>query len=775
MVINVIAFFWGCHNRLVSRSLFASLVLFLAATAAGEEALYRQEPFDRITLDEENGGVVLEVRPLDFPNRVVPSNPDPQEKILFHLIDQPFKSYEVPWGSVAKVELFEQILLAEARRLATSGKGTEAYDYFRHLSIRYPKLAGMEAAYNDFLYDEAKQRRRANDLPGAFAALGELHERDSRRAGLDKAVAGTADQMIQQYVSAQNYPAARKLLKNLAAWYPQESVVAKWESQLKQSAQRLLKEGKEALAAGDLRKADDAARRLVFVWPQLPGAKELAQSVHQKYPRVVVGVITLAAAMDPDRMDDWASRRCARLVHRGLAEFTNPVSQGSRYTCTCGDMRFDPKKQLLVVKFKSGQRWHGADAGVESYDAARRLAALLTPADPAYRADLAELLTGIESPDADRLTVTLAVPHLAPEALLRTMFLPYSAASAQHDPADANRFSNGPCYLDRSSETEAVFRIRDGASTSTFCPKEIVEQHFADAGTAATALRQGQIQLIDRINPWELSAWKGTKGIKVEAYGMPLVHCLVPNVKRPLMAQRTLRRALEIGINRESILRSLIGIKEVPGCQLISGPFPARLAESTDSLPAYDTTVAIRRLDLRLATILVRETLESLPEPRPKTIALVLAHPADPIARTACQAIRGDLQKAGVALQLRELPPGSSSRPADDVDLVYVELAMVEPLVDARRLLGDDGLAGACSPIMSLALRQAAESTDPAQARIRLRRVHRLCHDESAVIPLWQLIDHFACHQSLQGIEKGIVSLYQDLEKWNVEFTYPSP
>ena len=474
-------------------------------------------------------------------------------------------------------------------------------------------------------------------------------------------------------------------------------------------------------------------------------------------------------------MDDWASRRCARLVHRGLAEFTNPVSQGSRYSCACGDMRFDPKKQRLVVKFKAGQRWYGADAAVESYDAARRLAAMLTPADLAYRADLADLLTGIEVADAEQLTITLAGPHLCPEALLRTMFLPYSATSAQRDPAEANHFSNGPCYLDHSSPTEAVFRMREGASTNTLCPKEIVERHFAEASMAATALRQGQIQLIDRINPWELSAWKGTKGIKVEAYGMPLVHCLVPNVKRPLMAQRTLRRAMEIGINRESILRSLIGIKEVPGCQLISGPFPARLADSTDTLPAYDTTVTSRRLDLRLASILVRETLESIPEPRPKVITLVLAHPADPVARMACQAIRQDLEKVGVALQLRELSPGASSRPADDVDLVYAELAMVEPLVDARRLLGDDGLAGACTPIMSRALRQVAEATDPAQARIRLRRIHRLCHEESAVIPLWQLTDHFACHQSLQGIDKGVVSLYQDVEKWNVEFTYPSP
>ena len=127
----------------------------------------------------------------------------------------------------------------------------------------------------------------------------------------------------------------------------------------------------------------------------------------------------------------------------------------------------------------------------------------------------------------------------------------------------------------------------------------------------------------------------------------------------------------------------------------------------------------------------------------------------------------------GVTLQLRELAPGTSSRPADDVDLVYGELAMAEPVVDARRVLGEDGLVGTCSPAMSLALGRVAEAADWAQARIRLRQVHRLCHDDAAIIPLWQLTDYFACQETVKGVGKGPVSLYENVEQWNVEFSYP--
>ncbi len=34
----------------------------------------------------------------------------------------------------------------------------------------------------------------------------------------------------------------------------------------------------------------------------------------------------------------------------------------------------------------------------------------------------------------------------------------------------------------------------------------------------------------------------------------------------------------------------------------------------------------------------------------------------------------------------------------EDIDLLYVEAAMWEPVIDARRLLDVDGLAGSASP-----------------------------------------------------------------------------
>ena len=68
-------------------------------------------------------------------------------------------------------------------------------------------------------------------------------------------------------------------------------------------------EARTAADAGQWAKAAELTRQVAAIWPELPGARDLALTVHQKYPRVVVGVGTLAADVVPNRLDDWATRR----------------------------------------------------------------------------------------------------------------------------------------------------------------------------------------------------------------------------------------------------------------------------------------------------------------------------------------------------------------------------------------------------------------------------------------------------------------------------------
>jgi hypothetical protein len=157
--------------------------------------------------------------------------------------------------------------------------------------------------------------------------------------------------------------------------------------------------------------------------------------------------------------------------------------------------------------------------------------------------------------------------------------------------------------------------------------------------------------------------------------------------------------------------------------------------------------------------------LEDMPQ-------FVLAHPPHEIARVACTSIKRQLELVGIAVTLRELPPGMPEQIPDDVDLMYAELAVWEPVVDARRVLGQEGISGGSTNEMSLALRQLDEAIDWAQASARLRSIHWLAYSEVSLVPLWQLTDHFAYHRSLQGVAARPVSLYQDVEMWQAATQY---
>ena len=338
----------------------------------------------------------------------------------------------------------------------------------------------------------------------------------------------------------------------------------------------------------------------------------------------------------------------------------------------------------------------------------------------------------------------------------------------------------GPYLAVRSAagDAEAAYLLnpRYFAATETQ-PKEVVEQRFADPAAAASALRRGEIQVLDRLSPWQLKSLAAEADVAVQAYALPRVHCLVPNARRPLASNRTFRRALAYGIDRQAILDELVRGDRRGGCTVLHGSFP-----SGQSPAGYASEPETKPwpYDPRLAVVLAeggrREVAAARHEPLPpsRPAPLVLAFPPDEIARTACAAIRRQLAAIDVPVELKELAAVPAGPVPADVDLLYVELFISEPLIDAPRVLGEDGLTGGSSAPMGQALRKLAQAASWSDAGVCLHRIDRLAHDEVAVVPLWQLTDYFAYRKSLEGIAAATFSLYQDVEAWKLGFQYPS-
>ena len=275
--------------------------------------------------------------------------------------------------------------------------------------------------------------------------------------------------------------------------------------------------------------------------------------------------------------------------------------------------------------------------------------------------------------------------HVRPESLFQ---LPLPAAAV------------GAFAIADYAPAQVVFATTAAAAATVRGPRAIVEQTLPDDDAAINALRNGDIDVLDRVPPWQVERLRAVNDIRIGTYKLPTVHVLIPNLKHPLLAKREFRRALCYGIDRKWILdRVLLGGNPQPGFELISGPFPAGISLSDPIRYAYNNQVQPRSFEPRLAAILATVAWAGVQNPNPKNSKdkpaekpadtklpdLLLVHPADPVARVACQSIQVQLQREGVTLKLRELTADELLSDKVDYDLRYAELAVWEPVADAAK------------------------------------------------------------------------------------------
>lgn len=745
--------------------------------------LFEQEPFDEIVLNDEDRTVVR-VLPLKLPDRKEPDRDSLKktDKLIAKKLDDPTEDYEILWSDIAEVRFFEQMILGKALELVRAAKKEqdpkkfdEAYAYFDYLKHSYPETHGLDAGLGEYLYEDAGYWHGKQKYENALALLEELYLLDPQYAKLEAALGATIQNIAEQDVARDDYPAARRLIARLQRKYPKHPTIDKLERQWAETARETLAQAKQQLSANKPREAWERGLRAVYVWSKLPEAQTFLQELYGRYPRIVVGVTLSGGNAPADRLVDWAERRRERLLHRMLMEYAGPGANGGRYECPFGTTELTDIGRRLAINLRQGIRWSGGQQ-LTGFDVARRLLSAADLGSPGASRDWSELFGGVEVQDVFNVGVELRWTHVQPLALLEIPM----ASSAAGDLAN----TVGPYALLETKGNDAYF----GASDDYFDaqpgqPREVIERHFADSNVALEALRQGQIQAFDRLSPWDLEKFKAEPQVVVGQYVLPSIHCLLPNRNRPFAGNRSFRRALIFAIDRQAILNEqlLRGAKR-PGCQVVSGPFPIGAGFDDPLRYAYNTEVAVRPWNRRLALALAGVALHEVSEAAKakggaelKAIPpLVLAYPAHETARIACLAIQRHLKASQIDIKLRELPPGLAMPPDGEYDLVYAELTIQEPLVDAARLLGPDGPTGGATPYMVLALRELSAASGWAAARKKLQQIHRLADDDTAVIPLWQMTEFFAYHRSLQGLGSKPVTLYQDVEQWKGKFQLPA-
>jgi len=757
-------------HRVVRRGLVPVLLLsVLVAAATGQDArIFEREPFDRITtLDAAGKPTQLEVLPLKPPHEELPQNPDPQSLLRIRLLTQPDAEYDIAWGKV-KVERFQDMVLAEAGGLVQAGKFDEAYDYYAFLQVHYPQTKGLAAAIEEYLVKNAFESFGKQQYDHALAVLVELHRRNPQRAGLVNALSKVTEKLVESQVAAGDYRAARAILRSAQQRAPNNvpSSVRVWQDRMKAAAEKQRQLTASHLAAGEYREAYRASRRMLAIWPALPGAEQVVREVAEKYPLVVVGVMQPARTAPVSRpIANPAARRTERLLDRMLVERvpTDPTKVG--YFSPIGEVTENPERTELTFRLAPA---FALDPPGNAFGLSQRVLTAAGPRD-GYQPLLSRVVSEIAVRDATELAIVLRQPHVRPPSLL--LGLPTSS-----DPSGSSSGTR-PYRMEVLEDGRTRFELNDNyALAGVKQPQVIVERHYADPASALKALDRGEIDVLDRVYPWHMRRLRGDDRFDVGAYALPTVHVLVPRSDKPRFMSRAFRRAVVYAINREAILQQqILGGEPLQGCRTISGPFPAGLSSDDPLAYAYDPQIEPRQHDLPLAWALNRAAENESRRLRPSREAsddvrsLVLAHPADELIRGACEAIQRYLKLVEISLQLKELPPGQVDDPAGNYDLLYCEWTFTEPVIDVWKLVAPGGPLERSSDHFRLPLRQLDRAATWADVRDRLWQMHRIAHEEVTVVPLWQLVDYFAIRQNVAGVGRLPDTLYANIEAWQMK------
>jgi tetratricopeptide (TPR) repeat protein len=760
----------------LGRYWFGASLLTIALAApllAAEQRLCDMPPFDQILLDRANDGAVLNVEPLDFPDRKVPTQP--QGLLTIRLVADPTRAFEVSWQSIRKVLLFEDVLLAEARRLTAEKNFDDAFDYYARLLREYPETPGLNEAANDYLLRNALQLIEAQRLDQALAVLTALYERQPSAPGLLPAVDAVCGKMIGQHLRDKDYAAARAVL-NL--WQNQFSVLnspaaAAWQQRFAAAAERQLIEARQSIAEKKYVSARRSIGQARDIWPEYEQARELLAELQRENPSVSVGVFEASPRKPVRRIDDWASLRDSRLLAPTIMEIVAFGSEGGIYESPYGEWMPDPTGLRLTLKLKASAT-PAADAPTADF-MARFFLNMADPSRPEYQPEFAAVLAAVTVEGTRLVHLDWKRPHVRPEALLQ---IPLTKRTADDSGAEILESITPPQFEVADSEPGSMSFV---ASTNGGAPQPwlhtIVERTMPDDQTAVAALIHGEIDVLDRVPPWQVERLRAAKDVRVDRYGLPTVHVLVLNPAKPLSKEREFRRALCFGIQRERIVEQvLLGGAAVPGYTVLSGPFPAGLSFSDPLRYAYNNQIEPRPFEPRLAAVLASVAWSKVLDPTGQGNielapfpTLVLAHPTDPVARVACETIQLQLGKAGIPIRLVEFTADELLAGKVDYDMRYAELAVWEPVADARALFGPGGLAGAlASPYLTATLRELDEASNWKDVRAKLSEIHDVAHHDLPLVPLWQTVNFFAYRTAVRGIGESTISLYQNVDRWRV-------
>ena len=316
-------------------------------------------------------------------------------------------------------------------------------------------------------------------------------------------------------------------------------------------------------------------------------------------------VLRIGLNDDPDALDPTISRAyTGRLVFAALCDKLFDVTPELKIVPQLATgYEWGPDHKSIVIKLRPGVRFQ--DGEPFNAEAVKfKIERHQTTPGSFRKSEIAE----IQSVEVvNDLTVRFhlsqpLVPLLAALTDRAGMMVSPKAAKASGDKFGTQPVCAGPYrFVQRVAQGKIVLeKVADYWDQKSFAIDRVEFVPITDSSSRVASLRSGDLQMIERVSPTDLAEIRGDSKLKVT--GIPeLGYQMIPlNVangpKSKAFSDVRVRQALDLAIDRETLVKTVFGGEYIAGNQFIS---PAN--------PYYDKKVPVAKRDLARARQLLKD------------------------------------------------------------------------------------------------------------------------------------------------------------------------
>jgi peptide/nickel transport system substrate-binding protein len=777
------------------------------ASAKNKELLARA-PFDKITLLDDTTYEIETVAPRPLPvydakkareifkkatttpregNIGLPgqkSNVDPvklkeaeeeETTLVIHTLDGDVRDYKLKREHMKSIAYYEDLLISEADRLITAGNYAKAFEYLLAAKSRQPKWPRIEETVDRLLFEEGSQALLEGSGENGLRMLGELYTRRPGYPGLGNKLATSFSSRINRAFEVGSYARGRQILEDLRKLAPDNDAVKECRVRYESRARELFARSTKATGPERL----DLVLAAAAVWPSLDGLEASYREAFAAVPTLDVAVADLPTPVGP-WLRSRASARTARLLYLPiLGSNSEDALKGTLPEQLASGLETFDLSRGLRIKIKPGFTWNDGSRPVGAIDVARALADRTVPTLPAYSARWADLVQRIEVTEDEQVELKLSRPSLRPEHWLVAPVGPahgggdgwVSAVGHPRRPV-----GDGPYRWIPSAPGVGQYVASKTDPSTAPKVRRIREVRYDSHAAALAAFGRGEASLIEEIPPDRARELAAVEGVKVGRYATPSLHQIAIDGRTEVLRFRELRRALSLSIDRKTILEETV-LRHAPdeANAVADGPFlKGSYADAPDVAPLeYNPLLA-----LGLVAAARKEQGGGI-------IKLTLEYPPTPVARAVCPRLAEGWTLIGIQIVLKEVPENELEawlRSGGRFDLAFRASRPGEPAFDAGPLIcpsydappSNDPLAALASPRILQLLIELDRAPEATASKDLVLQIDREARDELPILPLWQVVDHYAWRTRVKAVPAEQETLYQGVESWEVEPWFPA-